>query len=122
MACWRPYCAGKVGSAGNQREGGAAPPIEPAAYVDVERRVQGAVAEKADEQTVSNIKLPRRAERGDGEPNADHDGAEYDGPTHADSIGDPAHDNAPKADAEPRERSGERRRRARAVEVGGDRL
>jgi hypothetical protein len=53
----------------------------------------------------------------DREPPADHDCTEHDGPTHADSIGDPAHGEAAEADAEPGERPGERRRRGSAAIV-----
>ena len=118
----RPHRAGEIGAARDQRERRAAPAIEPAAHIDVERRVDAAIAEKADEQPVAEIELPRRAERGDREADADHQRAEHHRPAHADAVGDATHHEAAEADAEPAQRSRERRCRARPAELGGDRL
>ena len=53
-------------------------------------------------------------------PDADHQRAEHHGPARADAVGDAAHHDAADAGAEPGERDGERRDRARAADFGGD--
>ncbi len=118
----RPHRTGEIGAARDQRERRAASPIEPAAHIDVERRIDPAIAEKADEQPVADVKLPWRTERGNREADADHHRAEHHRPPHADAVGDAAHHEPPEADAEPTQRSRERRGRARTAELGGDRL
>ena len=42
------------------------------------------------------------------------------GPARADAVGDAAHQDAADAGAEPGQRAGERRHRARAADLGGD--
>ena len=54
----RPERAGDVLPARDQRERRAAPPVEPAADIDVERRVQPGIAEQPDEQAVAEIERP----------------------------------------------------------------
>src|SRR5262249_15851914 len=68
----RPDRAGEIAAARNQRERRAAPAIEPAADIDVERRVHAADAEKADEQPLPDIELPGRAAGRQRKPDADH--------------------------------------------------
>ena len=88
---------------------GAAPPVEPSAHIDVERCVDAAIAEQADKEAMAEKKLPRPAERGDREADADHRGTEHDREPHPDAFGDPPHDDAADADADPAERAGQRR-------------
>ena len=51
----RPGGARDVLPARDQRERRAAPPVEPAADIDVERRVQPGIADQADEHAVADI-------------------------------------------------------------------
>ena len=59
----RPDRAGDVAAARNQRQRRAAAAIEPAADIDVERRVHAADAEKSHEQALADIELPGSARR-----------------------------------------------------------
>ena len=118
----RPDEAGEIAAARNQRQRRAAPPVEPVADIDVERRVEPGVAEQAHEQAVADIELPRRAAGRDEQPDADHHRAEHHRPADAEALGDAAHQDAADRGAEPGERAGERRHRARAAHFLGDRL
>jgi hypothetical protein len=116
----RPHRASEIGAARDQGERRASPPVEPAAHKDVERRVDAAIAEKANEQTVPEIELPWRAKRGDREADADHQRAEHHRPPDADAVSDVTHHETAEADTEQAQRSRKRRRRAGAAEHGGD--
>ena len=116
----RPHRAGEIAAARDQRQRRAAPAVEPAADIDVHRRIDAAEPDQADEQSVPDPQRPGRAERRDRKPDADHQRAEQHGPARADAVGDAAHHDAADAGAEPGERAGERRNRARAADLGGD--
>ena len=58
----RPDRAGEIEPAREQRERRAAAAVEPAADIDIERRVEAGGAEQADEQAVAEIELPELAE------------------------------------------------------------
>ncbi len=110
----RPDRAGRIGAARDQCQRRAAAAVEPAADIDVGRRVHGADAEEAHEQALAQVELPGLAAGRQREPDADHHGAEHDGPAHADPLGDVAHDDAAGAEADPGERARQRRDRAQA--------
>ena len=116
----RPDRPGEEAAARNQRQRRAAPPVEPAADINVERRIDAAEAEQADEQAVTDVERQRRSVRRQLEPDRDHRGAADDGPAHADPLGDAAHQNAADTGAEPNQRAGKGRDRAFAVDLGGD--
>ena len=61
----RPDRAGEIEPAREQRERRAAAAVEPAADIDIERRVEAGIAEQSDEHAVAEIELPglRRASR-----------------------------------------------------------
>ena len=119
----RPDEAREIAAAGNQRQRRAAAAVEPAADIDVQRRVQPGVAEQAHEQAVAEIELPRRAERGDAQARRDHQRAGDHRPADAVAVGEPAHQRSAGGGAEKGERHRERRHRARAAgNVGGDLL
>ena len=106
----------------DQRQRGAAAPLEPAADINQERRKHRAVAEQAEQQPVPDVKRPHLAGRRHGEPQRDHRRAEDHGAPDADAIGEPAHQDAAEAGADPGQRGGERGHLALRVEIGGDRL
>ncbi len=114
----RPHRARDVGAARDQRQGRAAPAIEPSAHIDVERRVEPGIAEHAHEQPMPDIERQARAERRDREPDRDHGGAENDRPTDAEAHRQRSHRDAAEPRAEPGERSRERGNRPLAAGVG----
>ena len=58
----RPHRAGEIGAARDQRQRRAAPAVEPAADIDVERRVDAAEPDQADEQPVPDPQRPGQAQ------------------------------------------------------------
>ena len=74
----RPQGARHVLPAGDQGQRGAAPRLEPARDVDIERRVDRGVAEEADEQPVPDIELPGLPARREHQARAHHGGPEHD--------------------------------------------
>ena len=56
----RPERAGEIAAARNQRQRRAAPAVEPAADIDIERRIDAAETDQADEQAVADIERPGR--------------------------------------------------------------
>ncbi len=86
-----PRGAGHVLAAGDQGQRGAAAALEPARDIDVERGVDGAVAEQPDEKPVPNVELPGRSSRCEGETGAYHEGAADHRQPDADAIGEPPH-------------------------------
>ena len=64
----RPHEAGEIAAARDQRQRRAAPPVEPLADIDIERRVEPGVAEQAHEQAVPDLELPRLAAGRDQQP------------------------------------------------------
>ena len=58
----RPHRAGEIEPARDQRQRRAAAAVEPAADIDIERRIEAGIAEQADEQAVTEIELPGLAE------------------------------------------------------------
>ena len=116
----RPQCAGQIAAARDQRQRRTAPAIEPAADIDVERCIDAAEADQADEQPVSDPERPGRSERRYREPKGDHQRTEYHGPARADPIRQPPHQNPAGAGPEPGQRARERRNRARAADFGSD--
>ena len=62
------------------------------------------------------------ASRRQREPDRDHHSAADDGPTHPDPLGDAAHENAAEAGANPNQRTGKRRNRALAINLGSNGL
>ena len=116
----RPQRAGEISTARNQRQSRSAPAVEPAADIDVGRRIDAADADQADKQAVPDIKRPRRAQRGQRQPDRNHHRAKDDGPAHADPLGDPAHEDAADAGADPHQRTGKCRDGTLAIDLGGD--
>src|SRR5262249_53391837 len=110
------------GAARDQRERRAAPAVEPAADIDVERGVEARIADQAHEEAVADPQRQAGAEGRDAEADADHDGAGDHGPAEALARRDRPPRAAAKPGAEPGERGGERRNRARVAGVGRDRL
>ena len=55
----RPDEAGEIAAARDQRQRRAAAAVEPAADIDIERRVEAGIAEQAHEQAVAEPELPR---------------------------------------------------------------
>ncbi len=118
----RPDRPGDVLAAGDQRERRAAPHLEPAGDIDVERRVDGGVAEQAHEQAMADIELPGLSARRQHQPNAHHDGAQHDHAPHAEPVGEPAHGQSADAGPDHAEGKGGRRDGAVAAEIGCDGL
>ena len=116
----RPHRAGEIGAAGDQRQSRAAAAVEPAADINVERRIDAAEADQADEQAVADPQRPRRPERRQRQPDADHQRAEQHGPASTDAVGDAPHHDAAEAGAEPGEGTRQRRHRARAAGLRGN--
>ena len=106
----------------DQRDRAAAPPVEPARDIDIERRVDAGIAEQPDENAVPDIERGRRARARYREAGGDHRRAEHDDAADAEAFGHPAHRDAADRRAEPGERTGQRRHRARVAQLGGDRL
>ena len=118
----RPDETRQIAAARNQRQRRAAASVEPAADIDVQRRVQPGVAEQAHEQAVTEIELPRRAARRQRKPERDHRRAGEHGPADAVAVGEPAHQQSADRGAEKRQRHRQRRHRAGAAGVAGDLL
>ena len=118
----RPDRAGDVLPAGDHRQGGAAPAVEPLGNVDHERRIDAGVAEQPDEQPVTDVQLPDLAVRREQQSDADHPAAEHDRPAHADALGDGTHGDATDGRAEPGKRVRKRRDRALPSRLGRNRL
>ena len=118
----RPDRAGEIEPARQQRERRAAAAIEPAADIDIERRVEPGIAEQPDEQAVAEIELPGLAERRDQSPMQTDTAPKITVAADAVALRERPHHQAADGAAEPGERACERRRRARAAEIGGDRL
>ena len=116
----RPHRAGEISAARNQSQRRAAAAVEPAADIDVTRRVDAADADQADEQAVPDIKRPGRPQRRQSQPDGDHRSAEDDGEAYADMLGNATHQDAAEAGADPHQGAGEGRNRALAVDLGGD--
>ena len=116
----RPDRAGEISAARNQGQRRTAAAVEPAADIDIGRGVDAADADQADEQTVADIKRPRWTQSRQRQPDRDHRCAEHHRPAHADPLGDPAHEDAADAGADPHQRAGKGRNRALAVDLGGD--
>src|SRR6266581_236981 len=83
----RPDCAGEIAAARDQRERRAAPAVEPAADIDIERRVEPGIAKKPHEDAMADIEVPGLAERRDEEPDADRHSAKEHGPANAIALG-----------------------------------
>ena len=118
----RPDESREIAAARNQRERRAAAPVEPAADIDEQRRIEPGVAEHAHEQAVAEIELPRRAERRNEQADGDHHRAGDHRPADAVAVGEPAHQQPADGAAEQRQRHRERRHLPRAAGVGGDLL
>ena len=109
-------------SASQQRQRRPAAPIKPARHIGVERRVDPGIAEQADKHAVPDQQAAAAAAACQHQPDRDHRRAEHHDPADADPLGDPAHQNSAPGGAEPGQRIGQRRHRAFAAEIGGDRL
>ena len=114
----RPHRARDINAAGDQRQRRPAVAVEPLADVDVERRINAAIADETDEQAVADQEIPWSSNRRDHQADAHHRGAEHHGPTNADALCDAPHHDAADADAHPAERACQRGRLARAAELG----
>ncbi len=118
----RPYGARHKLTACDQRQRGATPAVEPVADINVARRIDAGIAEKADEQAVAQPEPPAVVAGGNHEADGDHQCAERHGPLHADAVGDAAHGDASARRSEPRQGIGQCRNRARAAQFSGDLL
>ena len=118
----RPDRPREVAAARDQRERRAAAAVEPAAHIDIERRVHAADAEETHEQRLAEVELPTRAAGRERKAHRDHQRTENDGPAHPDAFGDDAHDDAAGAIADPGQRTRQGRYRAQAAGFRGNRL
>jgi hypothetical protein len=118
----RPDRACHVGAARNQRERRAAVAIEPAAHINIERRVHAADTEKSHEQALPHIELPGLAAGGEHQPRANHRGTENDDPSHPHPFRDRPHHNAARAQSDPRERARQGWDRAQSAGFRRDQL
>ena len=90
----------------NQRERRAAPAVEPAADIDIGRRIDAADADQTDKQPVPDIKRPRRTESRYDEPDRNHRRAKNHRPADADPFGNAAHQDAANTSADPHQGAG----------------
>jgi hypothetical protein len=112
----RPRHTGDVLAGGDQRDRGSTPTIEPAADIDQQRRIDAAIAQQADHQAMADIERPDRADRTQRQTTGDHAGADDDGGAHTDAIGEPAHEDATGARADPDQGACERQHRTAGAE------
>ena len=117
-----PDRAGEVLLRKEQRHRAAAPAVEPARNIDIERRVDAGIAEKADANAVRQPKRRLAAEARQRQPERDHQRPADHHRTDANPLGRTAYDDPAERRAEVGQREGERRYRARATEIGRDRL
>src|SRR3954467_10589643 len=87
----RPHRSGEIGSARDQRQRRAAPAVEPAADIDVQRSIDAADTDQADEESMADPERPWRPEGRNQEAKADHQRAQDHGPARADPIGQSRH-------------------------------
>jgi hypothetical protein len=102
------------------RQGGTAAVLEPPG--NVEGRVDGAIADQADQQPVADVELPGLPARRQGKAGAHHDGAEHHHRPDTDTLSHPAHGEAAHARAEQGERHGAREDGPAAAEFLGNGL
>ena len=106
----------------DQRERGAAPPVEPAADVDEDRRVERPIAEEPDEESVAYEDRPDIAARRYHQPQRDHRRPEDHRAPDPEPLGQGAYQDATEPGAEPGQGAGERHQLARGAKVLRDRL
>jgi hypothetical protein len=116
----RPHHAGDVLPGRDQRQRSAAAPVEPAADIDEERRIQRAIAEKADKQPVPDQDRPDVAAGRNAEAGRDHHRAENHGKANAEPVRHLPHHDAAEARTQPRNGSGERDDLASRAKILGD--
>jgi len=118
----RPDRACHISAARNERERRAAMAVEPAADINVERRVHAADAKKSHQQALSEIKLPRARANGKRKAGANHDRAEDDGEPGACPLCHPAHHHTTGGEADPGQRACQGRHTAQSAVFRGDSL
>ena len=112
----RPDGAGKVVAAREDPDRDAAPPPEPQRHVREQRR-EGRRAAETDEEPVRERVLPQALRRGGrGVAGAERDRADDDRHHDAEAVGEPPHRDAADAEADHRQRVGQRRVPARDAE------
>src|SRR5262249_3567387 len=109
-------------AARDQRQGGAAPTIEPASDVDVKRRVNPGIAKKPHKEPVTEIERNPASEARQDQPGGNHHRPKDNGPAYTNALGNKPHGDTASCRTEPRERIGEGGHRADIAELCGDRL
>ena len=112
----RPEHTGDVLAGGDQRQRGAAAAIEPTADIHHQRRIESAISQETDQQPVPHIERPDGSLAGQDQAGRHRRSAHHRDPADPDPVGQPAHEDAARTNADPDQRAGQRQHRTIGAE------